>query len=316
MTDRIPEIIVLLGPTAVGKTAVSIPLARSLDAEIISADSRQIYVGMDIGTAKPSHSERGAARHHLIDVVDPASDFTVADFMKLSFEKIEEIQKRGKRVLVVGGTGLYIRALIDRPSYQNQPPVPELREELLEEITEKGPEALYEELKRFDPDAAEKIHPNNTPRLIRAIEIIRTTGHRFSDAVKRDSERAKEFPEYEWKLIELVADRDRLYERINMRVVKMIHSGWVDEVRRLLESGCCGDEKPLQGLGYRDIVAHIRGEKSLDAAIELAQRDTRRFAKRQLTFFRGFDDVTRIELSSDFDPNEISARILELFGIV
>ena len=316
MTDRIPEIIVLLGPTAVGKTAVSIPLARAINAEIISADSRQVYIGMDIGTAKPSHSERGAIRHHLIDIVDPTSDFTVADFMRLAFEKIEEIRRRGKRVLVVGGTGLYIRALIDRPSYQNQPPVPELREQLLEEISENGPEALYEELKRFDPEAAEKIHPNNTPRLIRAIEIIRTTGHRFSDALKRDSERPQENSDYSWKLIELDSDRDRLYERINLRVIKMIHSGWVDEVRRLLEKGCRGDEKPLQGLGYRDIVAHVRGEKSLDAAIEFIKRDTRRFAKRQLTFFRGFDNVLRIELGFDFDPGGVSDRILELCAVV
>jgi len=305
------ELIVLLGPTAVGKTAVSIPLARALDAEIISADSRQVYYALDIGTAKPTMSERGGVRHHLIDIATLESDFTVADFQRLALQTLEEIHRRGKRALIVGGTGLYIRALVDRPTYQDQPPIPELRREILEEIADRGAQALYDELVASDPEAAAKIHPNNLPRLVRALEVIRSTGRRFSDGVKRDQE-TRERSSYRWRLIGLTAERERLYERINRRVTKMIHSGWVEEVWSLLSGPCSGDEKPLKGLGYRDIVAYVRGEKSLDAALELIRRDTRRFAKRQMTYFRRLQAIHWIELGAEVDPQEIAGMILEL----
>ena len=307
------SVIILIGPTAVGKTALSIPLARALDAEIISADSRQVYRGLDIGTAKPSTSERRSVRHHLIDIVPPESDFTVADFQRLGFEALEDIQRRGKRALVVGGTGLYVRALVDRPSYQNQPPVSDLRREILEEIADRGAQALYDELRRIDPDAAERIHPNNLPRLVRAIEVIRATGRRFSDGVRRDAEERAESP-YRWHLIGLTTNRERLYERINQRVVRMIHEGWVEEVRNLLSCGCTGEEKPLKGLGYREMVAYVRGECSLERALELIRRDTRRFAKRQYTYFRRLEGIRWLELDSDFDPARTARTVLELIG--
>jgi tRNA dimethylallyltransferase len=311
MPDPLPRIVILLGPTAVGKTAVSIPLARALDAEILSADSRQVYVGMDIGTAKPTASERGGIRHHLLDIVHPRDEFTVAEFQRLAFETIGEILGRGKAVLVVGGTGLYIRALIDRPGYQDQPPLPELRREILEEIAGRGAQAVYDELSAIDPSAAQKIHPNNIPRLVRAMEIIRATGRKFSDAVEHDRATEKESP-YDWILIGLNTDRERLYDRINRRVVKMIHSGWIEEVKNLLESGCCGDERPLKGLGYREIVQYVRGQKTLDSALELIKRDTRRFAKRQMTFFRRLEPVHWMELDPGTEPAMIAGRIMEL----
>ena len=261
------EIPILLGPTAIGKTAISIPLAHRLSAEIISADSRQVYIGLDIGTAKPSMEELDGIPHHLIDIVPPTADFTVADFQRLAFDKMGEILSRDKKPLIVGGTGLYIRALTDRPGYQDLPPIPGLREEILEDIQDRGAEAVYKELREFDPDAASRIHPNNIPRLVRAVEVVRATGRPFSDAVKADREREHE-PGQAWRLIGLNMERDLLYDRINRRVLKMMDAGWVDEVRSLLDSGLSGNEKPLAGLGYRDIVAHVRGEKSLDEAVE------------------------------------------------
>jgi len=303
------EIPILLGPTAIGKTAISIPLARRLDAEIISADSRQVFIGLDIGTAKPSMEERDGIPHHIIDIVAPDADFTVADFQRLAFDKMDEILSRDKKPLIVGGTGLYIRALTDRPGYQDLPPIPGLREEILRDIQTRGAETVYEELREFDPEAAEKIHPNNIPRLVRAVEVIRATGRPFSDAVKADREREDD-PGQAWRLVGLNMERDLLYDRINRRVLKMMDAGWVDEVRSLLDSGLSGNEKPLTGLGYRDIVAHVRGEKSLDEAVETIQRDTRRFAKRQMTFFRRMKDIEWIDLTPSFDPEVVANDIL------
>lgn len=311
MPDKRQDVIILLGPTAVGKTAVSVPLARMLDAEIVSADSRQVYRGLDIGTAKPSLAERRGVRHHLIDIILPQTDFTVADFQRLGYEALDDIHRRGKRAVVVGGTGLYVRALADRPSYQDQPPLPELRREILEEIADRGAQALHHELLKTDPEAAERIHPNNLPRLVRAIEVIRATGMRFSDGVRRDAEERPESP-YRWHLIGLTTDRERLYERINQRAVRMVHEGWVEEVRDLLAQGCTGEERPLRGLGYREMIAYVRGECSLDRALELIKRDTRRFAKRQYTYFRRLKGVNWIELGADFDPLKVAERALEI----
>jgi len=311
MPETMKEVVVLLGPTAAGKTAVSIPLARALDAEIISADSRQVYTGLDIGTAKPSRTERGGIPHHLIDIVPPNADFTVADFQKLAFEKLEEIHSRGKNALVVGGTGLYIRALVDRPAYQSQPPVPHLRREILEDIADRGSAAVHDELARFDPDAAAGIHPNNIPRLVRAMEVVRATGRRFSDAVRADRARSGEESLYNWHIVGLNMDRELLYDRINRRVLKMVDDGWVNEVRDLLDGGCSGEEKPLQGLGYRDIVSVVRGEKKLEDVVDIVQRDTRRFAKRQLTYFRKLEGIRWLVLEDGFDPEAEAARILE-----
>jgi len=302
------DVIILLGPTAVGKTTLSIHLSKLINAEILSADSRLVYRGLDIGTAKPSMDERGGIPHHLIDIVNPDQEFTVADFQTSAFKIIEEIHDRGKNTLVAGGTGLYIRALVDNPSYQDLPPDPELRDKILDDIERSGVDSVFKELSDFDPVAAENIHPNNIPRLVRAVEVIRSTGKKFSDVIKSDAERAGS--NFHWRLFGLNMDRELLYDRINRRVDEMIKAGWEKEVRRVLSDGCSGDEKPLKGLGYRDMIAYIRGEKSLNDAIELIKRDTRRFAKRQMTYFRGLDGVRWIDLDENSDPVQVAESIL------
>lgn len=314
MVEIEPEIPILLGPTAVGKTAVSISLAQKLQAEIVSADSRLVYKFLNIGTAKPILDEMRGIPHHLIDIVEPDENFTVADFKNLAYEKINEIQASAKTPLVVGGTGLYVRALVDNPSFQDLPSDPELRDEILREIDVKGQQALFDELRKIDPEAAEKIHPNNIPRLVRAIEVVRSKRERFSDAVKRDMERSVAENPFRWKLIGLNMDRELLYERINRRVRLMFDAGWIDEVNKILGMGYTGDEKPLKGLGYRDIIALIRGETSLDTAIENIARDTRRFAKRQMTFFRKIPDIHWIKLENGYDIDVEVAGILEIVG--
>jgi tRNA dimethylallyltransferase len=305
------DVTILLGPTAVGKTAVSIPLARECGCEIISADSRQGYIGLDIGTAKPSETERAGIPHHLIDIVTINSPFTVADFQRLAFETLDLLHAQNKAAIVVGGTGLYIRALVDRPSYQDQPPLPEFRREILDEIVSRGTQPLYDELKRVDPDAAAKIHPNNIPRLVRAIEVVRLTGRPFTEAVHRDKSREDE-SSYRWHLVGLNMDRKDLYERINKRVTDMFNDGWVTEVKTVLQNGATGDEKPLQGLGYRDVIKFIKGEQSFDETLDLIQRDTRRFAKRQMTFFKMLPGIKWIDLNPVFDPDEVAREVVKL----
>jgi len=276
----------------------------------VSADSRIVYRGMDIGTAKPSMKERDGIPHHLIDLVDPDEDFTVADFQRLAFGTIEDIISRRKNVIITGGTGLYIRSLTDNPSYQDQPPNADLRQQILDEIESRGNEALYEELADFDPEAAGKIHPNNIPRLVRALEVIKSTGRKFSDAVKEDMESATDSP-YEFLQFGLDMDRELLYDRINRRVDQMIADGWVDEVQGLLDSGLTVNEKPMTGLGYRSIVSFLRGETSLDEAVELVKRDTRRFAKRQMTWFRGTDGISWIRVAKDTPPSDTADKIAD-----
>jgi len=304
------DVIILLGPTAVGKTCVSISLAKLIGAEIVSADSRLVYRGLDIGTAKPSMDERDGIPHHIIDVVNPDKEFTVADFQKLAFETIDNILDDGKNAIVVGGTGLYVRALVDNPSYQDVPPNPALRILILDEIENKGIETVYKELVEIDPVAAEKIHPNNVPRLVRALEVIRSTGKKFSDIAKADQDREVSDSKYHWRIFGLNMDRELLYKRINSRVDLMIESGWEKEVGRILADGYSKDLKPLKGLGYRDIIDYLDKNSTLESAIDLIKRDTRRFAKRQMTFFRGMDNVKWIELDADFDPDVVAEGIL------
>lgn len=315
MQNSARPIPILLGPTAVGKTAVGISLAELLSAEIISADSRLVYKYMDIGTAKPTSSEKRGIPHHLIDLVNPDEDFTVADYKNLAYEKIKELLESNTNPLVVGGTGLYIRALVDNPSFQNLPPNPELRDELVREIEERGSQALYDELAKIDPVAAEKIHPNNIPRLVRAIEVIRSKDEVFSESVERDRIRSDSENPYSWLLIGLDMDRELLYKRINSRVRQMFDSGWIDEVKKILDMGFTVNEKPLTGLGYRTIISLLKGEIDLNRAIDTISRDTRRFAKRQMTFFRKIPDIHLIRISEDSDISGIVSSILSLLGL-
>ena len=273
----------IVGPTATGKTAVGIELAKQLDGEIISADSMSIYKDMDIGTAKPSIEERGAVMFHLIDVVCPNEEFSVAEFKRLAQEAIENIQKRGKLPILVGGTGLYVRALTAGLNIPLAGPDRELRDRLKAEAAEFGNEHLLERLRVVDPVTAQRLHINDLKRIIRALEVYILTGLPISHY--HETEGATETV-YHSRLFGLTMSRPALYERIERRVDEQIKVGIVEEVRGLLEKGYNLDMPSMQGLGYKQIAGYLLGEYDLDTAIDLLKRDTRRFAKRQFTWFR------------------------------
>lgn len=280
-----PEIICIVGPTASGKSSLAIQIARDLDGEIISADSMQVYRHMDIGTAKPSLKEQGKIRHHLIDVVDPDEDFSASDFRKLAAVAIKEIRSRGKRVIVAGGTGLYIRALtkglVDTPEGD-----PVLRQKLKDEADRFGPRHLHERLKELDPAAANTIHPNNIVRVIRAIEVAMNSDKTMSEY--QEQHRFADSP-YDVVMLGVDIDRDLLYSRINERVDRMIAAGLKEEVKKLLALGYSRDWKSMRSVGYKEMCAHIIDGLPIEEAVELIKRDSRRYAKRQMTWFRKED---------------------------
>jgi tRNA dimethylallyltransferase len=279
----LPPIILLSGPTAVGKTELAIELALHLGTEIINADSMQVYRYMDIGTAKPGREERDLVPHHLLDAADPDEPFDAARYAELARPVIAAIHSCGKIPLVVGGTGLYVKVLT-RGICIGAPNDPEVREQLNRELVEQGLPRLHEELLRVDPDAGRRIHPHDRQRIIRALEVYRLTGsplsalqsqHRFNHCVYRSAK------------IFLYRERNVLYERINRRVLQMMDEGLLEEVRRLLEMGYGPELKSMQSLGYKQMAAYLLGRCSLDSAISEIQRATRQYAKRQLTWFRG-----------------------------
>ena len=276
-----PDTLVLLGPTASGKTDVALCLAKKINAEIISADSRQIYRGMDIGTAKPSNAQLKEIPHYLIDIVDPDEDFTVHDFAVLARQKIEEIQRRGKVPLVAGGTGFYMRALADNASLASVPAQKEFRESMRAFANEKGAGALHKKLSESDPEEAERIHPNDVKKIIRALEIVHVSGKPKS--FFKETPGAPSVPA---TLFGLSLPREILNGRINARVDAMIQNGLVDEVKKLLDAGYDEHVNPMTGIGYRQIIGFLKNKYTLEHAVELIKRDTRRFAKRQLTYFK------------------------------
>ena len=285
--DGQPKIIVIAGPTASGKTDMAVDLGLALSGEIVNADSMQVYRGMDIGTAKPTRKEQRGIPHHLLDIVNPDEDFNAAIYRRMALPVVMDICSRGKVSLVVGGTGLYIKGLLG--GLMNSPPSdPELRRELHEECDIHGPAKLHEELKRLDPDCAKRIHPNDRTRIIRALEITRISSLRSSDLMKRHGFSERSFNALK---ICLNVDRDKLYRRINERTVKMMEMGLMEETRNLLKKGFSPDLKPMKAIGYRHMVTYLQGEWSLEETIDKLQRDTRRYAKRQLTWFRSDPDV-------------------------
>ena len=283
----------IVGPTATGKTAVGIELARMLSGEIISADSMAVYRYMDIGTAKPTAGERDQAIFHLIDVVDPDEDFTVADFQRLANEAISDIHRRGKLPLLVGGTGLYVRAVTGGLNIPPAAPDKEIRERLGAEAERLGNENLLEKLRQVDPATAERLHVNDRKRIIRALEIYETTGTPMSEF--HATAGTVEVP-YDVRLFGLTMSRETLYRRIEERVDEQIASGLVDEVRGLLDRGYGRELTSMRGLGYKQIAAYLEGESDLEAAVDLLKRDTRRFAKRQFTWFRADDRIEWIDV--------------------
>jgi len=285
------KILVILGPTASGKTGLALQLAETVDAEILNADSMQVYRRMDIGAAKPTSAQRGRVRHHLLDVVEPDEPFSVADYRAAADSAIADINARGNRVIVCGGTGLYIRALTQ--GLVNAPAGDEvIRMELRELADREGNSFLHGLLEKADPESAARLHSNDRMRVIRALEICRITGRPVSQL--RAGHGFAEAP-YECLKIGLAADRSALYEAIENRVDAMIRDGLVEEVRALLEEGFPPSLKPLRSLGYRHMAAYLAGEYSLDEAVALMKRDTRRYAKRQLTWFNQDPEIKWIE---------------------
>ena len=276
-----PKIIVICGATGIGKTSVGIELAQTLGAEIISADSMQIYRYMDIGTAKPTPEELAQVAHHMIDIVDPDEDYDAVQFSKQARNQIEQIARRGLIPIIVGGTGLYIKALL-HGLFQSQPVDPKIRSRLKQEAEENGSQALHDRLQQLDPAAAGRLHPNDSYRIIRALETIESTGKSISEL---HQEHGFEEDPFDALNIGLQMDRRKLYARIDQRVDLMIEAGLVDEVKKLLEMGYTADLKSMQSIGYRHVVEFMSENLSWDECVRTLKRDTRRFAKRQFTWF-------------------------------
>ncbi len=298
-------ILIIAGPTAVGKTDASILLARETGAEIVSADSMQIYRGMDIGTAKPTREQRKLVYHHLIDVVDPDQPYSVGDYLRDAQSAIDGIISAGGTPIVTGGTGLYIRALT-RGLFHGPPADIELRESLLLRESGGEPGTLYADLVKVDPEAAVKIHPNDLRRTVRALEVFYLRDRKLSDFQREHGFNDRR---YAFRLIFLVRNRGELYSRIGQRVERMLAEGLEDEVRALMMRGCRTDSPAMQGLGYKHFADYILGKTSRDEAVELLKRDTRRFAKRQFTWFRREPGAVWVDITGLTKSGEIVERI-------
>ena len=302
------SLIAIVGPTAVGKSELALRLAEEFGGEIVSADSRQIYRGLDIGTAKPTAEERRRVPHHLLDVVDPDEVLTLAQYQELAYAAIDDILARGKVPFLVGGTGLYIKAVVEGWSIPRVPPNEKLREELYRLAELEGPEALHARLREVDPAAAARIDPRNVRRVVRALEVYAETGRPISELQRRSP------PPYRTLQIGLTMEREELYRRIDERVERMIERGLVEEVRGLIERGYGLDLPAMSGLGYREIGLYLRGEIGLEEAIRLIKRNTRRFVRHQYNWFRLDDpDIHWFDaLSEPYD--EIKKLVVSFLG--
>jgi tRNA dimethylallyltransferase len=282
-----PRLTIVSGPTCSGKSALGIELAQRLGGEIINADSMQVYRGMDIGTAKIPVSERKGIPHHLIDIVDPDEEFNAALFRYHAHNIVRELQEKRVPIIVVGGTGLYVKALLGG-LFQLPPSRPDVRRALREECKREGPAFLHRRLSRLDKPAAERIHPADKVRIIRALEVIELAGRPFSELTKEHG-----FSDRRFQTLHLClsVDRKALYDRINRRTNAMVESGLIAEVEGLLRKGYSPELKPMQAIGYRHIVGYLEGRWDLGEALRLIQRDTRRYAKRQLTWFGNDPEV-------------------------
>lgn len=298
-----PPLVILTGPTAVGKTDLSIILAKKIGGEIISADSMQVYRHMDIGSAKIMSDEMDGIPHHLIDVLEPAEEFNVVSFQQMAKQAMTGIYDREHIPIVTGGTGFYIQALLYDIDFTENDEDTELRGQLEEIAKVQGSEALYDRLKQIDPESCEIIHANNVKRVIRAIEFYEKTGMKISEHNK--IQRQNSSP-YNFAYFVLNDDRDKLYRRIEKRVDAMMAQGLVDEVQRLADSGCTRDMVSMQGLGYKEILDYLDGRTTLEEAVYLIKRDTRHFAKRQLTWYRRERDTIMVNRPDfAYDNNRI-----------
>lgn len=315
-TEKKKPLIILTGPTAVGKTALSVKLAKAINGSIISADSMQVYRGMDIGSAKVTKEEMGGIKHYLIDVLEPDEEFHVVRFQQMAKEAMAEIYQEGKIPILTGGTGFYIQSVLYDIDFTSQQEDTAYRERLEQLAKEQGNEALHAMLQEVDPVSAEKIHANNVKRVIRALEFYEKTGMPISE--HNEKEAAKESP-YTFCYFVLNDDRQRLYDRIELRIDQMLEQGLVDEVRKLKEKGYHKEMVSMQGLGYKEILAWLDGEISYEEAVYILKRDTRHFAKRQLTWFRREKDVIWVDKDKfNYDDDRIlsfmTAKIDKLTG--
>ena len=301
---------IITGPTGVGKTSLSLDIAKKLDGEIISADSMQIYKYMDIGTDKILAGEMEGIKHYMLDIVDPKEEFTVSDFNERAKSLIRDINSRGKIPIVVGGTGLYINSLIYDLDFTEVRPHYSIREKYENLAESKGRDYIHELLKEVDPESADKIHPNDKQRVVRALEISEVTGKKASE-INNDFRRPNN--EYNLLMLGLYRDRSNLYEKINRRVDEMIEEGLVEEVKELYEKGYDEDLTSMQAIGYKEIIAYIKGEINLDEAIKTLKRNSRRYAKRQLTWFRREDRVNWVDVEN-FNREKLIEESKDFFG--
>ena len=299
-------LIIIAGPTATGKTRLAVLLAKQLNGCIISADSMQVYRGMDIGSAKASAEEQAAAKHYLLDIREPEESFSVWEFQKAAKEAIGEIVAAGKLPILVGGTGFYIQSLLYDIAFEESAPTP-AREKWEKIAAEQGYEYLYERLIQIDPESAAKIHVNNHKRVLRALEYYELTGEKISQHNQRESQKESRYRELFYVL---TMDRALLYQRIEQRVDAMLAGGLITEVRRLYDRGCRPEMTAMQGLGYKEILNYLSGEWTLEKATEELKKGTRHFAKRQITWFKREKNAKWIDLSNyAFDYQQICDKI-------
>lgn len=301
------QIIVVAGPTAVGKTKYAIEAAKAFDGEVVSCDSMQLYKYMDIGSAKPTSEELAQVPHHLVDFVEPKDAFSVAEYQKLAKEAISDIFDKGKTPVIAGGTGLYLNSILYDMNFSNAEANEELRKELEREASEFGPEFIHNKLKELDVDAAERIHPNNVKKVIRAIEGA-MSGEKIQD-FKNCTQKCKD---YDRILIGLTRDREELYDRINLRVDLLVEQGLFEEVEELLAKGLTEDDIAMKGIGYKEIIGYFNGQYSKEEAIELTKKNTRHLAKRQITWFKRYEDIHWINIS-EYENDEAAIEEMLLW---
>lgn len=300
------KIVVVAGPTAVGKTEYAISIAQRFDGEIVSCDSMQLYKFMDIGSAKPTPDELRRAVHHLVDVIDPRDDFSVVKYNEMAKAAIKDIFSRGKLPVIAGGTGLYLNSLIYDMDFGKKGGDTEFREKMMTLAEEKGQGYLHDLLKEKDPEAAKRLHPNNLKRVIRALEACEN-----GCSIRNFSNVTRKTDDYEVLMIGLTRDREELYDRINRRVDKLIEAGLPGEVRFLMDMGLTSDDISMKGIGYKEIIDCFDGKYSLEEAIDTVKKNTRHYAKRQMTWFRRYPDMKWFDLSEYTDDIEAVADIIE-----
>ena len=300
------KIIAVCGPTAVGKTKYAIEAAKAFGGEVVSCDSMQLYKYMDIGSAKPTAEELAQVPHHLVDLIDPADAFSVAEYQKLAREAIEDIFARGKVPVIAGGTGLYLNSILYDMDFSNAKQDQNLRSQLEKEAEEFGPEYLHNKLRELDSEAASRIHPNNIKKVVRAIE-----GALSGDNIKDFKECNTKVKDFERILIGLTRDREELYDRINLRVDLLVEQGLFNEVKGLLDKGLTESDISMKGIGYKEIIGYFNGKYTEEEAIDLIKKNTRHLAKRQITWFKRYEDIHWIDISQYQNDEEAIKGMLE-----